>query len=589
MATITGLTAARMLEIEAASVVDGDIVGDDLFLTRKDGTPINAGNVRGPAGPEGPRGSGLAVVTAQPVLDVGQPNQIRAGRQLSVTDFTNLGLSVPLALWNLSNLSDSSGNARNLSNKGAVPFGVGIMGAAASAAVFAGSTGQALYLSDAGSSDPMRIKTGTIACWLKTARRGALQEPFAKLDAVGAQMAWGFQVTAGNVLLAQISTSGTPAVPAYATATGVSDVADDRWHFAVMTVDGSRLRLYIDGVLESSSAINGVLFGSSAPINIGGRFADAATAASNPFYGRVDEAFILSDVASDEQIRNLYCASIPHALGATPSILSLAIRRRRRGGSVAVADFPSQPLRLYNFTGGVLTDQGSNNVTLAPVGGGSIVDIAGADGLTGGAKAFSGAHGGLGSTDAGLPSGLAARSYGAWFKSSVLTNHGLIGWGATVQSTDTRLAVLTAGSIQFANGADVPAAGSVLDGYSHFICVVEDNAAVDGARRKLYVDGRLVGISTTMNSITLGGANRFRVGATMDGTSPANAQIDAPFVFAGALTFEQIRKIYDAGPQTLAPSPKVSADHIEASETARLLAIFDSIESSDSIDLAVMA
>ena len=43
MGTITGLTAERMLEIEAASVVDGDIVGDNLFLTRKDGTPLNAG------------------------------------------------------------------------------------------------------------------------------------------------------------------------------------------------------------------------------------------------------------------------------------------------------------------------------------------------------------------------------------------------------------------------------------------------------------------------------------------------------------------------------------------------------------------
>lgn len=47
MATITGLTAARMLAIEAASVVDGEVVGDNLILTKHDASTIDAGNVRG--------------------------------------------------------------------------------------------------------------------------------------------------------------------------------------------------------------------------------------------------------------------------------------------------------------------------------------------------------------------------------------------------------------------------------------------------------------------------------------------------------------------------------------------------------------
>lgn len=56
MATITGLTAARMLEIEDASVVDGEVVSGDLILTKHDGTTINAGPVLGPSGPAGPAG-----------------------------------------------------------------------------------------------------------------------------------------------------------------------------------------------------------------------------------------------------------------------------------------------------------------------------------------------------------------------------------------------------------------------------------------------------------------------------------------------------------------------------------------------------
>lgn len=58
MATITGLTAERMLEIEAASVVEGEVVNGELILTKHDGTTINAGSVVGPLGPQGPPGLG---------------------------------------------------------------------------------------------------------------------------------------------------------------------------------------------------------------------------------------------------------------------------------------------------------------------------------------------------------------------------------------------------------------------------------------------------------------------------------------------------------------------------------------------------
>lgn len=58
MTTVVGLTASRMQQIEAASVVDGDVVGGDLILTKHDGTQINAGSVIGPAGPQGVPGLG---------------------------------------------------------------------------------------------------------------------------------------------------------------------------------------------------------------------------------------------------------------------------------------------------------------------------------------------------------------------------------------------------------------------------------------------------------------------------------------------------------------------------------------------------
>lgn len=54
MATVTAYTAARMKAIEDNSVIDGEVVGDNLVLTKFNGSQINAGNVRGPVGPIGP-------------------------------------------------------------------------------------------------------------------------------------------------------------------------------------------------------------------------------------------------------------------------------------------------------------------------------------------------------------------------------------------------------------------------------------------------------------------------------------------------------------------------------------------------------
>lgn len=53
MGTVTSLTAARMISIEANCIVDGDIVGDNLILTKHNGSTIDAGNVRGPTGSPG--------------------------------------------------------------------------------------------------------------------------------------------------------------------------------------------------------------------------------------------------------------------------------------------------------------------------------------------------------------------------------------------------------------------------------------------------------------------------------------------------------------------------------------------------------
>ena len=53
MVKVTGFTAERMLQIENSTVVDGEVQSDQLILLTRAGTPIDAGNVRGPKGDQG--------------------------------------------------------------------------------------------------------------------------------------------------------------------------------------------------------------------------------------------------------------------------------------------------------------------------------------------------------------------------------------------------------------------------------------------------------------------------------------------------------------------------------------------------------
>ena len=574
MATVTGLTAERMLAIEGASVVDGDVVGDNLILTQHNGTQINAGSVRGPAGPTGPVGQDLPILVAKPILDVGLAGQIRAGRQLTAADFTNMGLSAPLGLWNLSDLTDASGNGRNLLNKGAVPTGIGINGLANTAAKYVGSAAQSLYISDTGASDALRIKTGSWGIWFKSPKRDA--------PAMGLISRWGGSGGTSYMLWINGSQKADAYVNTAAgamSANGTFDVCDDRWHFAVGTYDGSMVRLYIDGILNSMNPITGLILQNGCPLNIGSTDgADAANPAGAPFVGRLDEAFITADVLAEEQIRNLYCAKIPHTLGVAPSRLSLNVHRRRKGGVLSISDFSTQPLRLYNFSAGSLGDEGSNGVVLINEGG--VTNGPGVDGTPGNGVAFNGAND-LASGETGLPSGLATRSFGAWFKTTAGGAMTVVAWGTT-SDADARISMN--GILYCTSGQDVISYPMINDGLWHYVVVTEENAPADGIKRKAYVDGRLIGTSNVLTSLV---PNAFHIGCCTNNGQRYTGQIDSVFVTDYVMSAEEIYKMYAKGSQTLAPSPKNVGDHVEALTSTDILATFDTLESQHTVDVGV--
>lgn len=579
MATVTGLTADRMLAIEAASVVDGDVVGDNLILTQHGGTQINAGSVRGPQGNPGPVGQDLSVISALPVLAVGQVGQIRAGRQLTAADFTNMGLSAPLGLWNLSDLTDVSGNGRHLLNKGAVPTTVGINGLPNTAARFVGNPAQGLYIPDTGAADPFRMRTGSYGCWFKTRRQLVEQIIMSRNLNAGNQRSWYMEMPGNtNCLVALASNDGTTGQ----TVTSQTEVCDDQWHFAVITYDGTMLSMYIDGVLETVATYHGIYHPSSGPLNIGAVNADAATNTGAPYSGQIDEAFVTADTLTEEQVRILYCARLPHTLAAIPKRVSLNVQRRRRGAALTVADFPTPPLRLHNFSGGSMGDEGTNGVPLTnPYG---AISTGGADGTPNNGINFNSAVY-LESTDAGLVAGVTPRSYGIWFKSVSLAQYQtLIGWGAGL----IRMAGATGYLEAWCGAAGTTAKKVCNDGRWHFAVEVDDPSATDGAQQKLYVDGVLIASSQTV-STTAVLAGKFYIGADAAGGYRLIGQADAGFVIATALTGDDIRKLYNKGTQTLGISTKNPGDHIETMDPTNILATFDALEPHHLVDLTVAA
>jgi hypothetical protein len=516
------------------------------------------------------------------VGETGQTAQARAGRQLALSDFTALGLSAPQGLWNLSNLTDASGNSRALSNKGTVTFSPGVNGAVTTAAQFTGSTAQALYIADTGAADPFRIPTGSWGCWTRTAKRGANQTLVSRRTVAAGQFSYVLRIGTANVVDVLWSGDGST----IGTMSAVSDVADDRWHFAVAVYDATALRLFIDGVLEATWSAPNTLFSAAAPLNIGAYGADSGVSAVEPHYGRVDEAFVTADVLTEDQVRSLYAARLVHTLGAQPKTVSLNVRRQRRGAALATTDFSTTPLHLYNYAGGSpATDQGSLGL---PMSGGAVYLGPGTDGTPNGSRGF---IGGLGdnATDAGLPTGLQSRSYGCWIKTANASGvPGVIGWGASNSSTAGAVVGTTSGAIYSQSGAGDTITGPfVADGQWHHVVAVEDNTAGDGVKRKLYLDGRVIANSTVMNSITPGGAGRFRVGAYPDATGGFTGQIDGVFVTGYAMTTDEVLRLYAKASQTMLASPKNSGDHVEAVDSGSVLVVADTLDAQHYIDLTL--
>jgi hypothetical protein len=205
----------------------------------------------------------------------------------------------------LGNALDSSGNGRDLTLVGAptrqqagpltlLPY---------AAASFAATR----YFH---SSDANLRGTGplTVGAWVRTnATISTLQYALARdVNLAGANRAWSYGLS-GSKLTFSDDGSGSAALAQGAFA------LPDKWFFSVATFEpATAVRLYQDGTLDASdlTSIPAALADVAAAFTVGRR----ATAASEaPWLGRLAGAFVVNDVLSAAEIRELYHAVTNHA------------------------------------------------------------------------------------------------------------------------------------------------------------------------------------------------------------------------------------------------------------------------------------
>ena len=92
--------------------------------------------------------------------------------------------------------------------------------------------------------------------------------------------------------------------------TSVNTYNDGQWHYAVVTNDGSTVRLYIDGVQVATKSTSGASPESSGtkPVRVAAN--SRVTPPGNFFNGNIDEIRVWNDDLTAQQVSNAFAGSI---------------------------------------------------------------------------------------------------------------------------------------------------------------------------------------------------------------------------------------------------------------------------------------
>ena len=185
------------------------------------------------------------------------------------------------AFYKLSDLSDSSGNNRTLTNNGNVSFASGKIG---NAAVFDESNNLELQ------ENLLALKTEfTVSSWVKTADNDAYVLACGGLEGI-------LVVNEGGLFTFNASTGYSPIQSS-------QYVNDDSWHHLVATFNNGSVKLYVDGVMDGTGETDSVVPDSNSSKTTIGQQPNDSWAS---FVGQIDAVGIWNRALSDAEVAELY-------------------------------------------------------------------------------------------------------------------------------------------------------------------------------------------------------------------------------------------------------------------------------------------
>jgi hypothetical protein len=232
----------------------------------------------------------------------------------------------PASYARLGDASGSSSGTESSTNARAITYSnvtLGVAGAIAGDANTAGSFN--------GSSSKASITYGTsngvgstytIEAWIKTSGAGAgIRHVAGWRGSITGTFAGYLYIEDNKPGFAVFNTGSSASV-----VLGPSTINDNQWHHVVGTIDGTTLRLYVDGTQVATAAMSGTVRpASSADFTIG-----SATASGREFAGSLDEVAHYTSALSAARI------TAHHQAAASPS-MTLAGTVQRKTAAVALA------------------------------------------------------------------------------------------------------------------------------------------------------------------------------------------------------------------------------------------------------------
>ena len=229
-----------------------------------------------------------------------------------------------VAAYPLNDVNDrSKGTGQNLTNNNSVTFAAG--GPTGNYADFVAASSQSLTLADHANFGGMSELT--LSCWINRdidagADVGILSK-FSTTDASSQSFTLVCYHGGGDTVLFEINTSGGSS-----SVESITPLVVGEWVHIVATYDGANMKLYINGLLEATTARTGTIDDSAEQFIIGARSGNTNTEA-NFFDGKIGGVYIGATAMTYNEVKLEYQRGVRVLGGATAKLANTDVKSVR--------------------------------------------------------------------------------------------------------------------------------------------------------------------------------------------------------------------------------------------------------------------